>query len=85
MCPSIWVHWRHLANMIEPSVCGGDAVFCQITLTTAGYPQGIRWYTDYLGVILRIFAQGGLVVPMEVTFGVESKFYSHRCRGEGVG
>ena len=26
--------WRHLANTIEPSVCGGDAVFCQITLTT---------------------------------------------------
>ena len=27
-------HWRHLANTIEPSVCGGDAVLCQITLTT---------------------------------------------------
>ena len=26
--------WRHLANTIEPSVCGGDAVLCQITLTT---------------------------------------------------
>jgi len=23
-----------LANTIEPSVCGGDAVLCQITLTT---------------------------------------------------
>jgi len=22
------------ANIIEPSVCGGDAVLCQITLTT---------------------------------------------------
>ena len=20
-------HWRHLANAIEPSMCGGDAVF----------------------------------------------------------
>ena len=20
-------HWRHLANMIEPSICGGDAAF----------------------------------------------------------
>jgi len=27
-------HWRHLANTIEPSACGGDAVLCQITLTT---------------------------------------------------
>jgi len=24
----------HLANTIEPAVCGGDAVLCQITLTT---------------------------------------------------
>jgi len=23
-------HWRHLANTIEPSVCGGDATLCQI-------------------------------------------------------
>ena len=34
MCPPILAHWRHLANTIEPSVCGGDAVLCQITLTT---------------------------------------------------
>jgi len=26
-------HWRHLANTIEPSVCGSDAALCQITLT----------------------------------------------------
>jgi len=25
---------RHLANTTEPSVCGGDAALCQITLTT---------------------------------------------------
>jgi len=25
---------RHMANTIEPSVCGGDAVLCRITLTT---------------------------------------------------
>ena len=29
--------WRHLANTSEPSVCGGDAAFCQITLTTCYY------------------------------------------------
>jgi len=27
-------YWRHLANANELSVCGGDAAFCQITLTT---------------------------------------------------
>jgi len=27
-------HWRHLANATEPSVCGGDATLCEITLTT---------------------------------------------------
>jgi len=27
-------HWRHLVYAIEPSVCGGDAALCQITLTT---------------------------------------------------
>jgi len=31
----VWgVHWRHLANTTEPSVCGGYAALCQITLTT---------------------------------------------------
>ena len=34
----IWgANWRHLANTTEPSVCGGDAVLCQITLTTCYY------------------------------------------------
>jgi len=28
------VHWRHLANTTEPSVCRGDAALCQMTLTT---------------------------------------------------
>jgi len=27
-------HWLNLANTIEPSVCGGDAALCQITLTS---------------------------------------------------
>jgi len=29
----IWgAHWHHLSNTTEPSVCGGDAALCQITL-----------------------------------------------------
>ena len=27
-------HWRNLANTIEPSLCGGDAAVCELTLTT---------------------------------------------------
>ena len=30
-------HWRHLANTIEPSMCRGDAAFCQIILSTCYY------------------------------------------------
>jgi len=34
----IWgAHWRHLANTTEPSVWGGDAALCEITLTTCYY------------------------------------------------
>jgi len=34
MCPHVRAHCRHLANTIEPPICGGDAALCQITLTT---------------------------------------------------
>jgi len=34
MCPHWRADLRHLANTIEPSVCGGDAVLRQITLHT---------------------------------------------------
>ena len=26
MSPPMWAHWRQLANTIEPSVCGGNAI-----------------------------------------------------------
>jgi len=26
-CVTCGAHWHNLANMIEPSMCGGDAVF----------------------------------------------------------
>jgi len=39
MCPRRRAHWHDLANTIEPSICSGDAVLYQITLTTcySGY------------------------------------------------
>jgi len=30
-------HWRHLKNMTEPFMYGGDAALCRITLTTCYY------------------------------------------------
>jgi len=33
-CIRLGAPWRHLSNVTEPSVCGGDAAFCQVTLTT---------------------------------------------------
>jgi len=38
----IWgAHFRHLGSRTEPSICGGDAALCQITLTTCS-PIPIR-------------------------------------------
>jgi len=34
MCRHGRAYWRHLANTIKLSICGGDAVLCQIILTT---------------------------------------------------
>jgi len=34
MCPHGRAQWRHLVNTIEPSVCGVDAILCQINSTT---------------------------------------------------
>jgi len=33
-------YWHHLANNVEPSMCGGDAAYCQITFTTCYYYCG---------------------------------------------
>jgi len=39
----IWgAHWRHLKNTTEPSMCGGDAASCQITLTTCFVAYSVR-------------------------------------------
>ena len=37
MCPYGRAQWRHLANVIESSICSGDAVLYQIALTTCCY------------------------------------------------
>jgi len=42
-------HWRHLANMIEPSIFGSDVVLCQIT-TAYYYYYYYSCYCDYYAV-----------------------------------
>jgi len=47
----IWgAHWRHLKNTTKPSMFGGDAALCQITLTTC-YKNCIQ-YTLLLTIVL---------------------------------
>jgi len=47
MCPPMWAHWCHLSNMIELSVCGGDAVLCQINLTSCLLYMYLLCITQY--------------------------------------
>ena len=54
------VHWHHLANTTEPSICSGNAVLCQITLTTCCcsccccfVSASVDWlYVDFLQLAL---------------------------------
>jgi len=44
----IWgAQWHHLKNTTEPSMCGGDAALCQITLTTCYYYHHYYYYDYY--------------------------------------
>jgi len=48
VCPHGRAQWQHLANTIEPSICGGDLVLCQITLTTCIFLVAflcLKWLT----------------------------------------
>jgi len=60
MCPPMWAHWHHLANTIEQSVCGGDAVLCQITLSTCScmLPMSVVQSSSGILTISRIAYRG---------------------------
>jgi len=53
-------HYRNLANIIEPSVCGGDVAFCQTSLTTC-LVLGTRGLvdSDLLEVVKLVLVGGG--------------------------
>ena len=45
-------YWRNLANTTEPSVCGGDAALCQITLTTCYYYYSVSHIYNTLSSLI---------------------------------
>ena len=47
--PYMRAHSRYLANTIQPSVCGGDATWCQIILTTCCC-FGLRFVIFYVAI-----------------------------------
>jgi len=58
-------HWRHLANTIEPSMCGGNGACSQITLTTC-YLLGSIVVLCRCGLLLQTEKRGLLSVGRSV-------------------
>jgi len=56
MC-NMEAHGRHLMNMTEPSMCGGDAALRQITLTTCFLRLCEIVNVSFLMIDLRLMAQ----------------------------
>jgi len=59
-CIRLGAHWRHLENTSEPSICGGNASFCQITLTTC-YNLFQTWLQWSIAVGARSSGQSHIV------------------------
>jgi len=75
----IWgAHWRHLKNTTEPSMCGGDAALCQITLTTCScceyVDMDLHNYVYELDPFTRLFGRNIRT----------SKILTHHGRTQGV-
>jgi len=66
--------WRHLANTIKLSMCGGDAVLCQITFPTCSCLLGRLLRVDLITV-------GTSVRPSTKSLSDFNKiWYAHRGR-----
>ena len=73
MCPPMGANWRHLANTIEPSVYCGDAVSCQITLTTCFYSATVhRFRTVYLELTAYTHPLSRQIVNLQTSTKVSS-------------
>ena len=72
--------WRHLANMIEPSVCGGDVVLRQITLTTCySYTINLNlmnyiWHKIWVSSLYHIVIESNSVTFLLVISGCVKSF-----------
>jgi len=47
------VHWRHLTNTTEQSVCGGDAALCRITPTSCLLLMQVENETAAVSAVVR--------------------------------
>ena len=74
----IWgAHCRHLANTTEPSMCGGDAALCQITLTTCSvYMPHQDSHIDAVQLISSIIKRISFLVYIIKSACVITNFFS---------
>ena len=70
----IWgAHWRHLKNTTEPSMCGGDAALCQITLTTCCYKSHRYKTANSMHCSLVIYR---IYISQQPVVNVKARFYA---------
>jgi len=50
-CALLGANWRNLVKTTEPSVCGGDAALCQITLTACLWPPYVIGQAIYIFIL----------------------------------
>jgi len=58
-------HWRNLANTIQPSMSGGDADFCQITLTACSAFQYFWSILSHYSIAI-LFFSGQILTQLRI-------------------
>ena len=66
-------YWRHLANMIEPSMCGCDAPYVKVLwpFVFIGRPFLKRFTLRYLSVLSAMLVYCGQVVWITMKLGIQ--------------
>jgi len=78
------MHWRHLANTTEPSVCGGDAVLCQITLTTCYIVIRPHRSTTYVDAVWSVCLLRSWTLAAKTSKPIEMMFELWARAGQGT-
>jgi len=78
ICPHGRANCRHLANTIEPSVCGGHAALCQIALTTCFRPYYVATSDSVLNN-LHVRSSSYQLVSCLTSAWSQSLAELHRC------